>query len=77
MTTIFYARPYGWFIEIKINLSREKLYRINQDSNGPEDNFSNRDNIRSLIYFRRERQPQDTKILFFIIFKSIAPVLSG
>ena len=56
MTTIFRARRYGRFTEIKSNLRRKKLHRTNQGSNFVEANFKNRDNVRPPIQFRRDRQ---------------------
>ena len=32
MTTVFHARLYGRFVDIKSNLRRKKLYRTNQNS---------------------------------------------
>ena len=46
----------GRFIEMQSNLSRKKLHRIDQGSNFPWGSFSNRDNIRAPIQFRRESQ---------------------
>ena len=47
----------GKFIELQSNLGRKKLHRANQDSNFLEGSFSNRDNLRVPIQFRRESQP--------------------
>ena len=66
ITRVFQARPYGRIIEIKSNLSRKKLHRTNQGSNFLEGCFSNRDNVRDPIQFRRERQPQYLKRSFFL-----------
>ena len=66
MTTVFHARPYGRFIEIQNNVRRKKVHRTSQDSNFLGDSFSNRDNIRVPNQFRRERQPQLHKRLFFL-----------
>ena len=65
MTTIFYAWPYGRSLEIKTNLRREKLRRMNKGSNFPGGTFSYRDNVRVPIQFRRESLPQHLKRLFF------------
>ena len=54
MTTVFYAKLYGRFLEIQSNLRRKKLYRMNQGSN--------RVNVRALI--QRERQPQQLNDFF-------------
>ena len=61
MTTVFHTWLYGRFTEIQINHNRKKLYRMNQGSNFFGDSFSNRDNIRAAIQFRRESQPQHLK----------------
>ena len=66
MTTVFHTWLYGRFTEIQINHSRKKLYRMNQGSNFFGDSFSNRDNIRAAIQFRRESQPQHLKRLSFL-----------
>ena len=66
MTTVFHARPYGRFIEIQNIVRRKKVHRTSQDSNFLGDSFSNRDNIRVPNQFRRERQPQLHKRLFFL-----------
>ena len=58
MTAVFHAWAYGRFIEIQSNLRRKKLHRMNQSSNFPGGSFSNRDNVRVPIQFRRESQPQ-------------------
>ena len=63
MTTV--VSPYGRFIKIQSNLRREKPYRKTQGSNFLGGHFSNRDNVRVPIQFRRERQPQHLKRLLF------------
>ena len=60
-TTVFHAWAYGRFIEIQSNLKRKKLHRTNQGSNFLGGSFSNRDNVRAPIQFRRESQPQHLK----------------
>ena len=62
------------------NLRRKKLHGTNQGSNFLGENFSNRDNLRALVRFRRESQPTILKDDFSSktdpsIFVSIAPVL--
>ena len=62
------------------NLRRKKFHRTNHGSNFLGGSFSNRENVRIPIQFRRESQPQYLKRSFFlkkrpIIFTSIAPVL--
>ena len=64
MTTVFHAWVYGRFIEIQSNLRRKKPHITNQGSNSLGGSFSNRDNVRAPILFRRESQPQHLKILF-------------
>ena len=64
MTTAFHARPYGRFIEIKKNFGRKKFDRTSQGSNFLESSFSNRDNSRAPIQFRRERQSQHLQSWF-------------
>ena len=66
MTTVFHAWVYGRFIEIQNNLRRKKFHRTNQGTNFLGDSFSNRDNIRAPIQFRRETEPQHLKRLFFL-----------
>ena len=58
MTAVFHTWPYGRLIEIQSNLRRKKLHRTNQGSDFLRGSFSNRDNVRSPIQFRRESQPQ-------------------
>ena len=67
MTTVFYAWLYGTFIEMQSNLKRNKLHRTNQGANFHGGSFSNRDNVRAPIQFRRKSQPQDLKRLFFLM----------
>ena len=57
MTTKLHARLYGKIIEIKNNFRRKKLHRPNQGFNLLGDSFSNRNIVRAIIEFRRERQP--------------------
>ena len=61
MTAVFHTWPYGRLIEIQSNLRRKKLHRSNQGSNFLRGSFSNRDNVRAPIQFRRESQPQHLK----------------
>ena len=55
-TTVFHIRQYDRFIKIESNLERKKLYRTNQGSKFLGGSFSNGNNGRSLLQFRRERQ---------------------
>ena len=55
MTVLFYARLYGRFIEIKRNLRRNKLHRMNKGSNFLGGSLSNRNNVIAPIQFRRDR----------------------
>ena len=66
MITVFHARPSGRFVEILNNLWRKKLHKMNQGSNFLRGSFSNRDNVKAPIQFRRERPPQHLKKLFFL-----------
>ena len=66
--TVFEARPYGRFTEIQSNLRRKKLHKTNQGSSFLGCCFSNRNNVRAPIQFRRERESQHLKRWFF--FKS-------
>ena len=66
MTTGFHTWPYGRFIETQSNLRRNKLHRTNQGSNFLGGSFSNRDNVRTPIQFRRESQSHHPKRLFFL-----------
>ena len=61
MTTVFYALPYGGFVEIQSN-----LHRINEVGNFLGGSFSNRDNVRAPIEFRRENQSQHFKKRCFL-----------
>ena len=47
MTTVYHGRLSGRFIEIKSNLTRKKLHRMNQGSNFLEDKFSNWRNVKA------------------------------
>ena len=64
MATVFRAWAYCRFIEIQSNFRWKKLHRTNQSSNFLGGSFSNRDNVRSSIQFRREDQPQHLKRWF-------------
>ena len=80
MTTVFHARLFGRFIEIQNNLRRKKLSRTNQSFNFLEGSFSSRDNVTTVIQFRRERQPEHFENDFSSkkdpsIFTSIGPGL--
>ena len=80
MTTVFHARLFGRFREIQNNLRRKKLNRTNQSSNSLEGSFSSRDNVTTVIQFRRERQTEHFENDFSSrkdpsIFTSIGPVL--
>ena len=55
----------------KSNLRRTELHRTNQGINFRGGNFSNRDNVRAPIQFRRESQPQHLQVLFFLKNRSI------
>ena len=79
MTGVLHTWPYDRFIEIQSNLRRKKLHRMNQGSNFLGGSFSNRDNVRAPMQFRRESQPQHLKDAFSLradpsIFTSTAPV---
>ena len=53
------------------SLRRKKLHRTSKSSNFSGGSFSNRDNIRALIQFRKEGEPQHLKRSFFIINRPI------
>ena len=55
MTTVFHGRLYGRFIEIKNNFRRKKLHEVNHGSNFLGGSFSNKDNVRVPILFRKEK----------------------
>ena len=59
--TVFHTRLYGRFIEIQINLRKKKLQITNQGSNFIGGTFSNRDNVKAVIQFRRQSQPSILK----------------
>ena len=61
---VFHAWLYGIFVEIQSNLRRKKLHRTNQCNNFPGGSFSNGDNARAPIQFRRESQPRHLKSEF-------------
>ena len=56
---------YGRFIEMKSNLRRKKFHKTNKGSNFLGGSFSNRDNERDPIQFRKEKEPQDLERWFF------------
>ena len=57
MTTVLHARPMiDRFIEMQSNLRRNKLHKMNHDSDVLEGSFNNRDNV-SLIQFERKSAP--------------------
>ena len=66
MTTVFHNWLYGRCIETQSNFKRQKLHRTNQGSDFFGGSFSNRDNVRASIQFRRESQPQHLKRQFFL-----------
>ena len=70
MTTVFHARPYGGFIEIKSHLRKKTLYKINQDSNFLSTYLQKRQ-CENPIKFEREKQSQHLKRLFFVKIRSI------
>ena len=71
MKTVFHTWPYGRFLDIHSNLERKKFLRTNQGSNFSEGSFTNRDNVRAPIKFRRESQPQHLKRWYFLKNKPI------
>ena len=56
---------YGTFIEMLSNFRRKKL-KNDQSSKILGGSFSNKDNMKSAIQFRRESQPQHLKKRFFL-----------
>ena len=58
MKTVFHVKPFGRLIEVKSNLTRKKLHKMNQGSSFIVGSFTNRDNVRAPIQSRRERQCQ-------------------
>ena len=66
MTSVFHTWSYGRFIEIQSNLRSKKLHRTSQGSDFLGGSFSNRDNIRAPIQFRRDGQLQHLKRWFFL-----------
>ena len=77
MTTVFHAWPYSRLIEIQSNLRRKKLHITNQGSNSLGGRFSNRDNLRASIHFRRESQHRHLKSLFFLKNRLIHFLING
>ena len=61
----FLRRLFSWLIEIKSNFGRKKLGRANQGSNFLGSSFTNGNNVRAPVQFRRERQSQHLKRFFF------------
>ena len=51
---------------IQSNLRTKKLHRMNQDTSFLGSSLNDRDNVRALIQFGKESQPQHLKRLFFI-----------
>ena len=77
MASICHERLHDRFTEIKSNLRRKRLHRMNQSFNFLEDRFSNRYNVIAPGQSGRE-SPSILKDYFFSrtdpsIFKSIAP----
>ena len=66
MTKVLYARLDSRFTEIKCNLKRIKLHRVNQGSSWFKGSISNRNNAIAPTQFKRERQRQYLKGLFSI-----------
>ena len=54
MTTVLHTWLYGRSIEIQRIIRRKKLHRTNQGFNFPGGSFSNGDNVRAPVQFRRE-----------------------
>ena len=82
MTTVFHTWGHGRFIEIQSSLRSKNCHRTNYSPNFLGGSFSNRDNVRPPIQFRREGQPQHLKRYFFsrtdpFILTSIKPLLLG
>ena len=69
--TVFHAWSHGRLVEMQINHRRKKIHRMNQGSNFLKGSFSNRDNVRASIQFRRESQPQHLKRSVFLKSRSI------
>ena len=65
MATVFHAWQYGRFIELQSNLRRKKFHRTNEGSNLLGGSFSNKDNVRDPMQFKRENQAQHFKRCFF------------
>ena len=57
---------YNLLMEIQSNLRRKKLHRLNYGSNFLGGGFSNRENLRAPVQFRRVSQPQHLKRRFFL-----------
>ena len=57
MTKVLHAGPYGRFVEIKSNFGRKRLQKTNKGSNFLGRSFSNGDDVRAAIQFRKERVP--------------------
>ena len=66
MKAVFHIWLYGRFIEMQRNLRRKKLHRTNQGSNFLGGSFSNRDNVRVPIQFRRESLAQHLRRWSFL-----------
>ena len=64
MTTALHAWLYSRFIQIQSKLRKKKIHRPNQSSNFLGSSFSNRDNVRAPIQFRKESQPSILNIIF-------------
>ena len=61
MTIIFHAWSDGRLVEVQSNHKRKKLHRTNEGSNFLKGSFSNRDNVRAPIQFKREVNPSILK----------------
>ena len=71
IAAVFHARLHDRFVGIKSNIREKKPHRTNQGSNFLGGSFSYRDNTKTSIQFRRKRQPQHLKRLFFCKNKPI------
>ena len=77
---VFHVWVYGRFIEIQSNLRRKKCHRTYQGSNFLGGSFSNGNNVRASIQFRRQSHGEHLKRWFFLknrstYFTSITPLL--
>ena len=70
MTTVFYGRYYGRFIEIQSKLRKHKLHKMNQDSHFLGGSFGNTDNVRTPVQEKQKRNRASASYRLFFLKSS-------